>query len=51
MSNHKYHLQYMVAMKKLHGSNGKRTCQHPECGTVTLAKYCKKHKPADESGE
>jgi hypothetical protein len=50
MNNHEYHNRYMEAMKRLHGT-GKHVCQHPDCGTVMLAKYCKKHKPADESGE
>jgi len=42
MSNHEYHLQFMEAMKRLHG-DGKRTCRHPDCTTITLGTYCQKH--------
>ena len=32
MNGNDYHQRYMEAMKRLHGT-GKRTCQHPGCGT------------------
>jgi len=44
MNNFEYSQKYFEAMKKLHGTGGKRSnCQHPGCHTITLADCCQKH--------
>jgi len=48
MNGYEYGQHYMQATKKLHGQDGKHTCQFPGCKTVCLGNYCFKHVGEDE---
>jgi len=43
MNNHTYHQQYLAAMQKLHGQDGRHVCEDPDCSTLCLGQFCYEH--------